>query len=71
MRELQERAKISGGESKEMRWQQLNSVSGVRGWVKGRKEKLIEAVIETVTEVVTVAALEKVSGVEHLAVEHV
>ena len=53
--------------------QQLNSVSGERRLVieVGRKEKLIEALIETVTEVVTVAALEKVKGVEHLAVEHV
>ena len=44
MRELQEIARSSGGESKEMSRHQLNSVSGVRGRAieAGRKEKLTE-----------------------------
>ena len=68
-RELLEKARSSGGESDATGGQQLNSVSGGRGPEKGagRAEKLVEVVMEKVTEAVTVSTIEAVKNGIHLA----
>ena len=67
-RELLEKARSSGGESDATGGQQLNSVSGGRGPEKGagRAEKLIEMVMEKLSEAVTVSAIEAVKNGKHL-----